>query len=57
MKDIIDGKYAIAPETETFSFDENRFISFTLNFRYLGSWISYDLNDIYDIDSRIKKTN
>ena len=34
-----------------------RFISFTLNLRYLGSWISYDLNDIYYIDTRIKKAN
>ena len=30
---------------------------FYLNFLYLGSWISYDLNDEYDIKARIKKAN
>ena len=28
---------------------------FYLNFLYLGSWISYDLNDEYDKKTRIKK--
>ena len=42
MKHIIDRQYSIVPEIENFSLDENRFISFTPNFRYLGSWISYD---------------
>ena len=37
--------------------NENRFTEFAQNFRYLGSWISYNLNDICDIDSRIKKYN
>ena len=57
MKHIINRQYSIAPETEKVSLDENRCISFIPGFRYLGSWISYDLNDIFDIDSRIKKVN
>ena len=39
MKYIIDRQCTIVPECEKNSIDENWFIHFTLNFRYLGSWI------------------
>ena len=46
MKYLIDKQYAIAPETKTFIISGNQYISFTLIFKYLGSWISYDLDDV-----------
>ena len=57
IKFLIDKQYAIAPETKTFIISGNWYISFTLIFKYLGSWISYDLDDTYDINSRIKREN
>ena len=57
MKLIIERQYNIAPETKSFVICKNRFISFTKFFKYLGSYISFDLDDIYDINSRIKKAN
>ena len=57
MKLIIERQYNIAPETKSFVICKNRFISFTKYFKYLGSYISFDLDDIYDINSRIKKAN
>ena len=57
MKYVIDRQYFIAPETKTFIISRNRNISFTLIFKYLGSWISYDLDDTYDINSRIKRVH
>ena len=56
-KFLIDRQYAIASETKSFIISRNRHITFTLNFKYLGSWISYDLDDTYDINSRIKRAN
>ena len=40
-----------------FSIGKNCFIIFTKEFKYLGFWISYDLNDICDINPRIKEDN
>ena len=57
MKSIIERQYSIAPETKTFVICKNRFISFTNFFKYLGPYISFDLDDIYDINSRIKKAS
>ena len=57
MKLIIERQYNIAPETKNFVICKNSFISFTKYFKYLGSYISFDLDDIYDINSRIKKAN
>ena len=37
--------------------NKNGYVSFCLNVLYLGSWISYDLNDEYDIKARIKEAN
>ena len=31
------------------------FVTFTMHFKYLGSFISYNLRDDFDIDTRIKK--
>ena len=57
MKLIIERQYNIAPETKNFVIYKNSFISFTKYFKYLGSYISFDLDDIYDINSRINKAN
>ena len=57
MKFVIDKQYGIAPETKTFIISGNRYISFTMIFKYLGLLISYDLDDTYDISARIKKAN
>ena len=57
MKVITDSFYVKAKETQHLIFKDSSFISFTQNFKYLGSWISYDLTDSYDILSRIKKEN
>ena len=37
--------------------DGNDFTSFTNFFKYVGSFISYDLSDEYDIKVRSKKAN
>lgn len=37
--------------------DGNGFISYPKIFKYLGSFISYDLSNEYDINVRIKKAN
>ena len=57
MKLIIDKQYDIVPETNTFIISGNQYISFTMVFKYLGSLLSYYLDDTYDISARIKKTN
>ena len=36
--------------------NKNGYVSFCLNFLYLGAWISYDWNDEYDIKARIKES-
>ncbi|EJK66192.1 hypothetical protein THAOC_12902, partial [Thalassiosira oceanica] len=33
------------------------FVTFTMHFKYLGSFISYNLRDDFDIDTRIKKAS
>ena len=55
MRFVTDKKYDIAPKTKCFTISGNRFISFIKIFKYLESLISYDLDDTYDIGSRIKK--
>ena len=57
LKSIVDRQQIIAPENQIFSIGKNCFISFTKEFKYLGFWISYDLNDICDINPRIKEDN
>ena len=57
MKVITDKSYRKAEETRQLILNDLSFISFTRNFKYLGSWISYDLTDSYVILSRIKKSN
>ena len=57
MKVIMDRYYEKAKETRQLVLKDSSFISFTRNFKYLGSWISYDLTDSYDILSKIKKSN
>ena len=49
-------------ETRYFGLDETKpfavkdgFVTFTMHFKYLGSFISYNLRDDFDIDTRIKK--
>ena len=57
MKLITDKIYANAKETQQLILKDFSYISFTPNFKYLGSWISYDLTDSYDILCRITKAN
>ena len=57
MKFVIDRQYAIAPKTKTVIISRNRYISFTLTSKYLGSLISYDLDDTFDVTSWIKNAN
>ena len=56
MKNIIDRFYGKAFQTDDIV-DKYGIIMFTRNFKYLGSWISYDQYDNYDVEFRIKKTN
>ena len=55
MKVITDRFYMKAKETQQLILKDLSFIPFIRNFKYLGSWISYDLTDSSDILSRIKK--
>ena len=57
MKVIVDRQQDIVPNTQTFSIDESHFISFTKDFKYLRSYISYHFDDIHDINLRIKKAH
>ena len=54
---IIEDQYNKASETKDMIVDGNDFISFTNFFKYVGSFISYDLSDEYDIKVRSKKAN
>ena len=57
QKHSIDRCYVKVEETKKYIVNKNEYVSFCLNFLYLDSWISYDLNDEYDIKARIKKAN
>ena len=57
MKVTTDRFYIKVKETQQLIIKDNNFISSTRNFKYLGSWISYDLNDSYNILAIIKKAN
>ena len=46
-----------AVENDNIIVQSVNFISFTKVFKYLGSWIEYNLCDEYDILQRIKKGN
>ena len=54
---IIEVYYDKDTETEDIILDKDGFITFTKYFKYLGSFISFILNDDYDITERIKKAN
>ena len=56
MEIIIDRIYDKPIQIENIIGDFD-FITFTTNFKYLGLWISYDLNDNYYIEFRIRKDN
>ena len=56
MKIILDRCYDRSKYTED-RIGYFGFISFTIAFTYLGSIVSYDLDDYADITSRIKKVN
>ena len=55
MKIIINRCYNKSMSTKDIE-DDFGFISFTREFTYLGSVISYDLDDFSDISLRIKKS-
>ena len=54
---IIEVYYDKDTETEDIIVDKDGFITFTKYFKYLGSFISFILNDDHDIAERIKKAN
>ena len=56
VKYIVEKYYDKSKQTKDIVNDFG-FISFTKSFKYLGSWISYDFDDRYNIESRIKITN
>ena len=56
MKYIIDKYYDKYEQTKNIV-NKCGFITFTKYFKYVGSWISYDLDDRCDIESRTKKVN
>ena len=47
-----DKKYDNSPDTAIIKFKEGN-VTFTRHFKYFGSYISYDLRDDHDVDSRI----
>ena len=50
--------YWQSPTTDRIALDDNgAFINFTAHFKYLGSFISFDLTDDMDIRNRITKAN
>ena len=53
----MDKAYNNACEKNNIIVNDVFFVSFTENFKYLGSWISYDLHDTFDVESRISKAN
>lgn len=57
LKKMIGDCYEKAVETDNIIVQSVNFISFTKVFKYLGSWIEYNLCDEYDILQRIKKAN
>ena len=54
MKTIINGCYDKSTSTNDI-IDDFGFTTFTTEFKYLGSVISYDFDDYSDISLRIKK--
>ena len=52
---IIEIYYDKDIETDDIIVDKDGFITFTKYFKYLGSFISFILNDDYDIDGGVKK--
>ena len=56
-KKVLDKAYNNSSETNNIIVNDEFFVSFTENFKYLGSWISYDLHDTFDVESRISKAN
>ena len=56
-KKVLDKAYNNSSETNNIIVNDELFVSFTENFKYLGSWISYDLHDTFDVESRISKAN
>ena len=57
LKKIVDDCYEKAVETDNIIIQSVDFVSFTKVFKYLGSWIEYNLCNEYDILQRIKKAN
>ena len=57
MKKIHDQKYDDARETKPILIGESSMITFTRNFKYIESYISYSLKDDYNIDHRISQAS
>ena len=50
QKHIIDRCYVKADKTKKIVVNKNGYVSVCLSYLYLDSWISYNLNDEYDIN-------
>lgn len=57
MSRIIETYYDRSPKTKNYFLEVHGFMSFTKLFKYLGSCISFDLSDEFDIEERIKSAN
>ena len=57
MDRIIEKYYDRFSKTKKYFLEDHGFISFNKLFKYLGSWISFDLSDEFDIEERIKSAN
>ena len=54
---VIDKYYVKSKENLNSIIGGDGFIFFVIYFKYLGLWISYNLNGSFDVSSRIKKAN
>ena len=57
MSHINEKYYDRSSTTKKYFLEDHGFISFTNLFKYLGSWISFDLSNEFDIEERIKNAN
>ena len=57
MSRIIEKYYDHSSKTKKYFLEDHGLISFTKLFKYLGSWIYFDLFDEFDIEERIKSAN
>ena len=57
MSHIVEKYYDRSSKTKKYFLEDHGIISFTILYKYSGSWISFDLSDEFDIEERIKNAN